>query len=74
MQVFEIFETKLGLQGLQLMASEILLLGMQVMHSPVYCLQLAQLIPHVRQVLLVLFKYYPVGHSASNMHVLSVVL
>jgi hypothetical protein len=56
------------------MASERLLLGMQVMHSPVYCLQLAQLIPHERQVLLVLFKYYPVGHSASNMHVLSVVL
>jgi hypothetical protein len=73
-QVFELFETKFFLQGTQDSASERVLLSLQLVQLPEYLVQLAQLTPHERQVLLMLFKYVPAKQTASAWHFLLVVL
>ena len=56
------------------MVSLTMLLGTQVVQAPVIFVQYAQLLPHERQVLMVLFKYLPVGQTASTAQVLLVLL
>ena len=71
MQLFELLETKFVLQPTQLYGSEEtkILFAMQLEQTPVYLVQLAQLTPHERQVLMVLFKYFPAGQTFSAVHV-----
>lgn len=72
MQLFESLETKFCLQLTQLNASEVtkILLAKQLVQTPEYLVQLAQLMPHERQELLVLFKYSPGRQTVSSTHVL----
>jgi hypothetical protein len=64
-QVFELFETKFFLQGTQDSAFERVLLSLQLVQTPEYLVQLAQLTPHERQMLSVLFKYVSAEQTAS---------
>jgi hypothetical protein len=71
-QLFELLERKFCLQLTQLNASEVtkILLAKQLVQTPEYFVQFAQLMPHERQELLVLFKYFPGGQTVSSTHVL----
>ncbi len=76
MQLFELFEIKFGLQPTQFHLSKEakIWLATQLKQTPVYLAQLVQLTPHERQVLLVPFKYFPVGQTISAMQVLFLLL
>ena len=71
MQLFELLETKFVLQSTQLYGSEEtkILFSTQLEQTPVYLVQFLQLTPHERQVLMVLFKYFPAGQTFSAVHV-----
>jgi hypothetical protein len=71
-QLFELLEIKFCLQLTQLNESEVtkILLAKQLVQTPEYFVQLAQLMPHEIQELLVLFKYFPGGQTVSSTQVL----